>query len=241
MKSSVHLVLRACLFYSGVSLITIVFTLLSFVLLSLPYRFRYAVLTQWSAIVLWWLKYTCRLDYQIHDQNYDLKTPVIVLSKHQSSWETIAFPKLFPVQAWILKRELLWLPFFGWALATLRPIAINRRHIHQAMKQIIQQGAAHLAQGHWVVVFPEGTRVAPGEKKRYGIGGALLAAQTGYPVMPVAHNAGTFWPPRSFIKQPGTIQLVLGPLIESKGKTAQEINQQVETWIEQTVFTLSKQ
>jgi 1-acyl-sn-glycerol-3-phosphate acyltransferase len=132
----------------------------------------------------------------------------------------------------VLKRELMWIPFFGWALALLHPIAIDRGSGRKAIEQVVAQGRDRLRSGIWVVVFPEGTRVAPGTRRRYGIGGAVLAAETGYPVVPVAHNAGTFWPRRSFFKRPGTVRAVIGPVIESRGKTAEEIRDLAETWIE---------
>jgi 1-acyl-sn-glycerol-3-phosphate acyltransferase len=135
----------------------------------------------------------------------------------------------------VIKRELLWIPFFGWGLATLRPIAIDRRSNRAALAQILSQGRARLKDGCWVVIFPEGTRVAPGERRRYRQGGALLAAKTGQPVLPVAHNAGDFWPRNGFIKRPGTIQLAIGPVIESSGRSAADINRLAETWIEATV------
>ena len=134
----------------------------------------------------------------------------------------------------VLKRELLWLPFFGWALALLRPIAINRESGTSAVKQVIRQGVKHLRQGQWVLIFPEGTRTSPGVRKRYGVGGAVLATHSQYPVLPVALNAGEFWPRRGFLKYPGTVQVVFGPLIESAGHSAQELNQKVEDWIEGT-------
>jgi 1-acyl-sn-glycerol-3-phosphate acyltransferase len=162
----------------------------------------------------------------------------VILAKHQSAWETIAFQQIFPPQTWVLKRELLWIPLFGWALALLRPIAIDRGAGRVAIEQVIEQGRERLQSGIWVVVFPEGTRVAPGTRRRYGIGGAALAAASGYPVVPVAHNAGSFWPRRGFRKRPGMIRVVIGPVIDSHGKTAEEIRRQAEEWIENTMAGL---
>ena len=164
---------------------------------------------------------------------------VIVLAKHQSTWETIFFHWYLPPLAWVLKRELLWLPLFGWALATLEPIAINRKSSSEAMRQLFEQGKACLDKGRWVMIFPEGTRTAPGHRRRYKLGGARLAANTGYPVLPIAHNAGEFWRRRSLIKYPGTIQVVIGPLIETKGLSPQEINDKTEQWIENTMQKIS--
>ncbi len=131
-----------------------------------------------------------------------------------------------------LKKELLWIPLFGWALALTQPIAINRSKKSQSFKQIIEQGTDRLTSGRWVVIFPEGTRTAPGEKKKYMIGGALLAEKSGYPVIPVAHNAGEFWKRNAFIKYPGTIQVRIGEMVDSKTLSARELNQTMQNWIE---------
>ncbi len=160
------------------------------------------------------LKHLCGLDYRVEGREHLPGGAAIILSKHQSAWETIAFQEIFPPQTWVLKRELMWIPLFGWALALLRPIAIDRSAGRKAIEQVIEQGRERLQSGIWVVVFPEGTRVAPGTRKRYGMGGAVLAAETGYPVVPVAHNAGSFWPRRGFLKRPGTVRVVIGPVID---------------------------
>jgi 1-acyl-sn-glycerol-3-phosphate acyltransferase len=158
--------------------------------------------------------------------------PVIVMAKHQSAWETIALPTLLPPMSIVIKRELLWIPFFGWGMRMVSPIAIDRKAGKEALKQIVAQGRARMAQGFWVLIFPEGTRVKSGEAGRYGIGGAWLAAQTRTPVLPVAHNAGEVWPKNSFLKYPGTITLSIGPVISSAGKKADALNEEVKNWIE---------
>ena len=156
----------------------------------------------------------------------------IVLSKHQSAWETLAFQVIFPPLCFVLKKELLRLPFFGWGLAMTSPIAIDRNAGREALRQIEEQGRARLAAGLWVVIFPEGTRVKPGERGKYNIGGAWLAAKTGVPVLPIAHNAGRVWPKNALIKRPGEIVVSIGPAIASAGRKAGEINAEAETWIE---------
>jgi len=204
----------------------------------LPFAIRYRLISAWAQFQLIVLKHLCRLDYRVEGREHLPGGAAIILSKHQSAWETIAFQEIFPPQTWVLKRELLWIPLFGWALALLRPIAIDRGAGRVAIEQVIEQGRERLQSGIWVVVFPEGTRVAPGTRRRYGIGGAALAAASGYPVVPVAHNAGSFWPRRGFLKRPGTIRLVIGPVIDSHGKTAEEIRRQAEDWIENTMAGL---
>ncbi len=161
-----------------------------------------------------------------------------MLCKHQSSWETLVLQEIFPPHTWVLKRELMWIPPFGWALALLRPIAINRKSGHRAVEQIITQGSARLDEGIWITIFPEGTRVAPRRTKRWGMGGALLAEHSGAPIVPVAHNAGSYWARRTYIKCPGTITLVIGPAITTTGLSATEINTRAQSWMTQTMHQL---
>jgi len=203
-----------------------------------PYRFRYRFITQWARVHTWLAKILLRIDYTVEGRENLPDGTAILLAKHQSAWETIAFQVIFPMHTWVLKRELMWTPFFGWALALMKPIAIDRGAGRRAVEQVIEQGRQRLQQGVWVVIFPEGTRVAPGGRRRYGLGGALLAEATGYPVVPVAHNAGSFWPRRRFIKTPGTVRVVIGPVIDPRGLSAVEINRRVEAWIESTVASL---
>jgi len=196
---------------------------------------RYRFISQWARFQIWVLGVLCGLHYRVEGREHLPDTTAIVLAKHQSSWETLAFQQIFPPQVWVLKHELLWLPFFGWGLAMLQPIAIDRGAGRRAVQQIIDQGRERLETGRWVVVFPEGTRVAPGHQRRFGVGGAALAAATGHPVVPVAHNAGHYWPRRGFLKKPGTIRVVIGPPIDSRGRTPEEINRLVEAWITETM------
>jgi len=184
----------------------------------------------------------CGLKYDIKGAENLPKTSTIILCKHQSAWETIALRGLLvPTQTWVLKKELLYVPFLGWALALVQPIAINRKAKKKALKHIIEHGKQRLSEGRIVIIFPEGTRVAPDQRKKYGIGGAMLAANSGYPVVPIAHNAGVFWKRRGVIKYPGTIQVVVGKAIETTGKKAGEINKEVENWIEARQAEFPKQ
>lgn len=200
---------------------------------------RYRFITQWSRFHIWLLGVLCGLHYEVAGREHlPAGTTAIAMAKHQSSWETLALQIILPPQVWVLKRELLWIPLFGWALALLQPIAINRGAGRRAVQQIIEQGGQRLASGRWVVVFPEGTRVAPGQQRRFGIGGAALAAATGYPVVPIAHDAGHYWPRRGFLKKPGTVRVVIGSPIDSRGKSAEEINRLVEGWIHTTMAQL---
>lgn len=166
----------------------------------------------------------------------------IVFCKHQSAWETIAIRAFFPLaQTWVLKRELIRIPIFGGALSAFDPIAIDRAAGRRAVKQLLEQGTKWLEQGRWVIIFPEGTRVPLGERRSYGIGGAMLAEKSGRVLVPVAHNAGLFWGRRSFLKYPGVVDLVIGPPVPVEGRRAGEINRDAERWIELTVAQLPTQ
>lgn len=233
------LFLRSLLFAVCQMVSTLIFAPFSVLTGLLPYRMRYRFITQWNCFNLWCVEKVCGLRYEVTGREHIPPGPCVILCKHQSAWETYALPCIFPqMLAWVCKRELLWIPFFGWGFAVLRPIAIDRNAGRKALERLVAQGMDRLKRGRSVVIFPEGTRVAPGEKRRYAIGGAMLAERSGYPVLPIAHNAGEFWPRKSFIKYPGTIRVVIGPLIESKGKNAAEINMLAEAWIEEKMRVL---
>lgn len=220
---------------AGMAPTTVLFALLGILTFPFPYRWRYAVITRWTTFNLWWLKVTCRLGYEVEGKEHIPAGPAVILCKHQSAFETMVLQRIFPPHVWLLKRELLWVPFFGWGLAMLEPIAIDRKAGRKALQQLLDIGARRLAAGRWVVIFPEGTRVAPGQRGRYAPGGAMLAVRNGAPVVPVAHNAGEFWPRRGFIKRPGTIRIVIGPVIDTRERDAQEVNAMAERWIEDTM------
>lgn len=201
--------------------------------LVLPWRRRFALATLWADVLMAVLRFTCRLDYRVEGREHIPQGQAcIALMKHSSSWETVAQATLLPPQVWVLKRELLWIPFVGWGLRMLRSIAINRGAGGTAVKQMIEQGRRHLANGEWIVVFPEGTRMPPGQTRRYGVGGAAIAAETGAPVIPVAHDAGYYWPRRGLLKKRGTIRVVIGPPIATLGRDPREINEEAQRFIE---------
>lgn len=224
--------LRSTLYALGMVLFTPLYTVV--IMLSFPFapHTRYRVIRPWSKIMLAWLRITCGLTYRVIGTKNIPERPSIILCKHQSAWETLALQSIFPPQVWVLKRELLRLPFFGWALAQSSPIAIDRGTARLALKQLLDQGKERLAQGFWVVIFPEGTRVKPGHRGKYKVGGTWLATHTGALVVPVAHNAGEFWGRNAFLKYPGMITVSIGPAIDPAGKKADDLNTQVETWIE---------
>lgn len=202
-----------------------------------PFSFsvRHQFITIWVRINLWCLAKICCTEYQVEGRENIPKAAGVILSKHESAWETLALQVIFQPQVWVLKRELLWVPFLGWGLVILNPIPIDRSSGHRALGQIVRHGKERLQSGLQVIVFPEGTRVSPGEKKRYQSGGALLAKRAGCHVLPVVHNAADFWGRHSFIKKPGKIRVVIGPPIESENRSVAEINALAERWIEDTM------
>ncbi len=225
----------------GVMLITApVWAVLGLLTAPLSYPARYRFLTAWADVVIESLRWLCGVDYCVRGLENRPGEAAVVMAKHQSAWETLALVRWFSPQTWVLKRSLMWIPFFGWGLKLLEPIAIDRKAHGTARQQVLQQGQSRLEQGRWVVVFPEGTRIPPGQKGRYRSGGAELALRTGRPVVPVAHNAGSFWPRRGLRKRPGRIQVEIGPPIATAGRTPEEITQEVETWIESRVAALEQ-
>ena len=229
-----ELIVRSTLYFILATLSTLIIAPLMLCCFLAPFRIRYRLANWWVLFNLWQLNLTCQINHHIKGaENIPNDECGIIFCKHQSAWETIALQSIFPPQVFILKRELLRLPFFGWALATCDPIAIDRQSQSEALRQLIKQGKERLNSGRWVVVFPEGTRTAPGEKRKYSGGGAILAQKSGCRVVPVAHNAGKFWGRNSFLKYPGTIEVRIGPPIETEGRRASEINHEAADWIEQ--------
>ena len=219
-------------------LITVIFAAIS--LLTFPFKpiTRYRIITTWSRLAMGLAQVICGVRYRVVGRDNIPQGPCIILSKHQSAWETLAYQVILPPQVWVLKRELLRVPFFGWGLAMMSPIAIDRGSAARALKQTLEQGKSRLSDGWWIIIFPEGTRIAPGKRGRYHLGGAWLACKTGAPVLPIAHNAGTVWGRNAFIKYPGTITVSIGPVIHPAGMTPDTLNRKAEDWIENEVTRL---
>lgn len=237
--SKLNLFIRSLIF-SIYSLTTIVlYSIIVVCALVLPLHYRHVIIRSFLRLYMRALKIICHIDYKVEGlENIPKNRNGIILSKHQSTWETLFLPLIFHTPAVIVKRELLWVPFFGWGLAASDPISINRRNHSSAMQQVITKGKKCLEQGRWVLVFPEGTRTPSGKIGHYKLGGARLAHATGYPVLPIAHNAGRFWPKRQFIKRPGTVRVVIGPLIQSKDRSPDEILTMAKRWIEETMLRI---
>lgn len=232
--------LRSFIFNLGMWIFTIPFTLVGLLTFPLAPMQRYRFLSQWARCMLWWLRISCGLSFTVKGRENIPDSPSIILCKHQSAWETLALQLIFPPQVWVLKRSLLLIPFFGWALALTSPIAINRAAGREALKQLVTLGKERLAKQFWVVIFPEGTRTSPGERGKYHIGGAWLATHTKTQVVPVAHNAGEFWRKNSFLKYPGVIEVSIGKPLQTDDLKADELNQQVEDWIEAEMKTFNQ-
>jgi 1-acyl-sn-glycerol-3-phosphate acyltransferase len=230
--------LRSLFFTAYLFIATLVFSALVVALGVCPYRMRYAASLSWAKSVIWLLKWVCGLDYVVEGRENIPPDNHISMWKHSSSWETIAQMLVFPPQSWVLKHELMWIPVVGWAIRLMRPIVIDRGSGHVAVNRVVEQGKARLVSGMWVLIFPEGTRMPAGQTRRYGVSGALLATQTGRLIIPVAHDAGSYWPRRGLIKKPGTIRVVIGPAIDPRGIEPRELNERVQSWIESTVAKL---
>lgn len=223
--------LRSSLFAAFQLLITPFFAVIALLTFPLPALTRYRIITVWTRWVMWASRVICGIRYRVVGAENIPEDPCIILAKHQSAWETMGFQLIFPPQVWVLKKELLRVPFFGWGLAMLSPIAIDRSSRRQALQQLVEQGQHRLAAGFFIVIFPEGTRIAPGKRGKYRAGGARLAVQTGTPVLPVAHNAGLRWGKNAFLKYPGLVTVSIGPLIRPDGD-AETLARRVEDWIE---------
>ena len=230
---SAGVVLRSFVFALFQLVTTPFFALIA--LLTFPFRplTRYRIITLWSRCNLAAARLICGIRYRVLGAEHIPSEPCIILAKHQSAWETLAFQRIFPPQVWVVKRELLWVPFFGWGLAMLSPIAIDRAAGARALRQTLEQGRDRLSQGFCIVIFPEGTRVAPGARGTYHAGGAWLAVQTGVRVVPVAHDSGRCWGRRAFLKYPGVITVSIGKPVATGSANVEDINARVEDWIEE--------
>lgn len=223
---------RLALFYAGIIPATIIIATCGWCLAPLPSLWCYRIITSWSHFFIWWVKITCGLRYSVKGRKNLPKAPFIVLCNHQSMWETIFMQVLLPPQSWVLKRELLWIPFFGWGLALIKPIAVYRDRLTD-VKFILAQGKKRVSQGRCVVFYPEGTRLPVGKTKRFSRTGAALANATSLPIIPIAHNAGNFWPKGPWIKRKGTISVHIGEAIFPNDDPS-NMTLQAQEWINKT-------
>lgn len=231
--------IRSILYLPLAILITAPFGLLVTLAIVLPMKVRFAIIALWRAIFLGMCKIVLGLDYQVIGRENIPSSPSVILAKHQSAWETVSLQTLFPPLVFVLKKSLLMIPFLGWAFASVKMISIDRSSGRDALRQVITQGCERLSAGYFVAIFPEGTRTAPGEKRKFKTGGAHLAIKAGALAVPVAHNAGEFWPRNAFVKKSGLITISIGPAIDTRGKTAEEVTTIAEQWIENEMRRLS--
>jgi 1-acyl-sn-glycerol-3-phosphate acyltransferase len=231
--------LRSVLFTTSLFIGTLLYAVVVLAFGWLPSQQLYGIARSWGRVNLWLLAKLCGLTYTVEGIENIPSGAHVSMWKHSSAWETIAQAAVFPPQAWVLKRELMWIPLVGWAVKCLKPIAINRKAGAAAVTQVVEQGKQRLEQGLWILIFPEGTRVAVGETRKYGVSGSLLASKAGCKIIPVAHNAGYFWPRRGWVKKPGTIRVVIGPAIDAAGRDPRELNEEVRSWIEKKLATLT--
>lgn len=229
------MILLRSVVYFGVMVVSVLLFGVVIALLGplLPVGFTDKVATHWGRTNLWLQRLICGLGHSVEGRENLPEGGCIIMSKHQSAWETIGLRGILrPDQSWVLKKELTQIPVFGWGLRLAKSIPIDRSAGRRAVLKVVEEGMARLAEGRQVVIFPEGTRTAPGARKKYGIGGGVLAERSGAMVIPIAHNAGVYWRRRGVKKYPGTVRLVIGPPILTQGKTAVQIMQEVEAWIE---------
>jgi 1-acyl-sn-glycerol-3-phosphate acyltransferase len=225
--------LRSLLFFLILFIITPPYTTLSVLLCFwMPHRWRRMSVAPWVAVTNWLVKHLLGIKYELRGAENIPDRPVVILCKHQSAWETLILQELFSGVLFVWKKELKMIPFFGWALAITPSISIDRGAGKEAMKSLVDQGKLRLGQGYSIAIFPEGTRAAPGTQRRYKIGGAYLATVADAPVLPIALNSGEFWGKNSFLKEPGVVTVSIGPVIETKGLSADEVNARAEAWIE---------
>lgn len=202
----------------------------------------YRLCVGWLDLSIWGAKVICGVHARLHGFESLPDSPVVLLPKHQSTWETFAFPGLMPRPlCYVFKRELLYIPFFGWAMARMDMIHIDRSRRAQAWRSVAEQGAKFMKKGHWVIMFPEGTRAARGQRGAYKSGGTRLAISAGRPVVPIAVTSARCWPRKSFVLRPGVIDVSVGPPIPSAGRRPEELMQEVEHWIEAEMHRLDPQ
>ncbi|MCC6534793.1 MAG: 1-acyl-sn-glycerol-3-phosphate acyltransferase [Burkholderiales bacterium] len=223
---------RSCLFALLQALITPPFAVVAILTFPFAPLLRYRVISNWARFFVWLARVLCGIRYRVVGRSHVPASPCVYLCKHQSAWETLVFQVILPPHVMVVKRELLWIPFFGWGLAMISPIAIDRAAGRRALKQILEQGKERLAGGFSVVIYPEGTRTAPGRRGNYQPGGAWLALRAGVPAVPIAHNAGYLWPRNSFVKRPGVITVSIGAPIATEGMRPDALMEQAADWIE---------
>lgn len=226
--------LRSGLFLIVMTVSTILWVIPCIVARLFPYRICFSIVSSWCLFNTLAAKYICGINYVIEGLDNVPDKPCIIMSNHQSTWETLSYPSIFPTLTWVIKKELLYVPFFGWGIASTQPIALDRKQGKKAMKQLIKDGREKLSLGRYIIIFPEGTRIPYGETRPLKAGGFVLAKQTKADILPVAHDAGRLWPRQSFMKTPGTIHMKIGQPFPTENMSAEDIREKYATWLEKT-------
>lgn len=236
-KLNLSIIIRSTLFNFLMATLIVFFGITGLFIFWTPFRVRYAYISCWSKSTIWLAKVLCGIKYEIEGFENIEHQHAIAVCNHQSTWETLFLQVLLGPQSWVLKRELLWIPFFGWGLGLLEPIAINRAK-KGSIKFVVKKGIEKLNDKRWVVIFPQGTRVKPGEKKRFSRGAAVLSQGSKQPVVPIAHNAGIVWPKNSFFKYPGTISVKIGKAIYPKDEPPENMTEHLQRWFDEQLDTM---
>ncbi|MDB0064082.1 1-acyl-sn-glycerol-3-phosphate acyltransferase [Gammaproteobacteria bacterium] len=234
-------IIRSSLLLLGMIVATILYSLPCVIARLLPYRLCFRFISSWCAFNTFWARLVCGVRYEIQGLEKIPEQSCVIMSNHQSTWETLAFPGIFPTLTWVIKKELLALPFFGWGIGGTQPIALDRKAGKRALIELVKDGRKKLALGRFVLLFPEGTRMPFEKPGKLKAGGFLLATKAGVPVLPVAHDAGRLWPSKGFLKQAGTVRVIIGDCISSEGKSAEELRDEYAQWLTQARQTLADQ
>ena len=229
------------LFIFGFFISTVVYAIPCVIARVLPYKYCFAFVSSWCAFNVFWVRVTCGINYQVTGLENIPAEPCVIMSNHQSTWETLAFPGIFPMLTWVIKKELLYIPLFGWGIASVQPIALNRKQGKKSIQQLIADGKEKLALGRYVLIFPEGTRTPYEDQRSLKVGGFLLAKKAGARILPVAHDSGRLWPRKKFIKQAGTVNVRIGKPISTDQNTSEELRDQYSNWLQTTRKELKEQ
>ena len=226
--------LRSILFFLGLFISTVLYAIPCVIVRVLPYKYCFAFVSSWCAFNVFWLRVTCGINYQVSGLENIPENPCVIMSNHQSTWETLTFPGIFPTLTWVIKKELLYIPLFGWGIASVQPIALNRKQGKKAIQQLISDGKEKLAMGRYVLIFPEGTRTPYEDQRPLKVGGFLLAKKSGVPILPVAHDSGRLWPRKKFTKRAGTVNIRIGKPISTDQYSPEKLRDQYSDWLQTT-------
>jgi len=233
--------IRSSIFLLGMIVSTCLWVIPSIVARLFPYRICFAIVSSWCTFNVHWARITCGIHYEISGLENIPDQACVIMSNHQSTWETLAYPSIFPTLTWVIKKELLYVPLFGWGIASTQPIALNRKQGKKSFIQLIKDGKEKLALGRFILIFPEGTRIPYEEERTLKVGGFVLAKKANTDILPVAHDAGRLWPRQAFLKSPGTIQLRIGKPISTKDKTAEQCREHYSQWLSQARAEMKQQ